>query len=191
MDKIWNWKISSIPALLLKAFYIIYDKSLNKLFFIVHRSNFKAVGKGTLFYRNLNYRYPKNIEFGKYCIINKNVRFGTELSDGKLKIGENVSIAQDVRLDFSGDLIIGNHVTISEAVKIYTHDHGLNPREMPVKKKLEIKDGVWIGANAIILHNVEVLGEKAIIASGAVVTKNVLPNSIVGGNPAKIIGVND
>ncbi|MFK1641101.1 DapH/DapD/GlmU-related protein [Bacteroides fragilis] len=55
------------------------------------------------------------------------------------------------------------------------------------KKPVVIEDRVWIGPNAIILHSVTI-GEGAVVAAGAVVTKDVPPFSIVGGIPAKVIG---
>jgi acetyltransferase-like isoleucine patch superfamily enzyme len=55
-----------------------------------------------------------------------------------------------------------------------------------VKSKVRIEDDVWIGANSIILPGVTI-GEGAVIAAGSIVTKDVLPFSIVGGVPAKLI----
>ena len=57
---------------------------------------------------------------------------------------------------------------------------------MAEKKKVTISDDVWIGANAIILPGVTI-GKGSVIAGGAVVTKDVEPYMIVGGNPAKVI----
>jgi hypothetical protein len=102
-----------------------------------------------------------------------------------LIIGNNVSIAQNVSLDFSGDLYVGDNVTISESVAIYTHDHGLNPRSIPKKRELTIGKGVWLGTHTIVMHNVNFIGEGAIIAAGSVVVKDVPNNTIWGGNPAK------
>lgn len=55
-----------------------------------------------------------------------------------------------------------------------------------LQNPIVIKDNVWIGINATILQGVTV-GENAVIGAGAVVTKDVPPNAVVGGNPAKII----
>ena len=89
-------------------------------------------------------------------------------------------------------LEIGNNVNFSSNVRIWTlqHDYrdpdfACNPEHYgPVK----ICDRAWIGPHTIILHDVTV-GEGAVIAAGAVVTKDVLPYTLVGGGPAKQIGI--
>ncbi|GGZ93590.1 acyltransferase [Algibacter mikhailovii] len=187
MKKLWNGKLTGIIGALFILFDIIYNRIFNYLFFIIHKGNLNTVGKGTLFYRNLIYRFPKTINLGENCIINRNVTFGTELEDAKLKIGNNVSISTDVSIDYTGNLEISNHVTISKCVSIFTHDHGLDPRSMPQRKPLTIGENVWIGSHAVILHNVDFIGDNSIIAAGSIVTKNIESKSIVGGNPAKFI----
>jgi len=113
--------------------------------------------------------------------------------DASIKIGDNVSIASFALIDYSGDLTIGDHCTISEGVKIYTHTHKFPPNVLDIKKTdivrttLKIDSYVWIGANAIILPSVTHIGKGAIIGAGSVVTKNIQPYDIVAGNPAKKI----
>lgn len=110
----------------------------------------------------------------------------------KIEIGDNVSIGQDVIIDFTGQLKIGKNVTISEGAKIYTHNHDINDG-MDIRKSkiliedLIIEDYVWIGSNAIILPFVKRIGRGAIIGSGSVVTKEVPPMTVVAGNPAQIV----
>lgn len=185
--KIWNNKVTGIPGAMYNLAVIAFTKFKNYTFFVIHKGNFKNVKNGTKFYHGLTYRYPKNIEIGENCILNKNVSLGSELTDSILQIGDKVSISRNVQLDFSGDLIISNNVTISENVSILTHDHGMNPRCIPEKRALKIGENVWIGSNALILHNVNEIGPNSIIAAGSVVTKDVEKNTVVGGNPAKFI----
>ena len=89
---------------------------------------------------------------------------------------------------------IGNHVGIGGGVKLLTHNLGWCFRDkvpdLQVFGKIVIEDNCNIGINAIILPGVTI-GKNSLVAAGAVVTKNVPPNSIVGGNPAKIIGNTD
>lgn len=63
---------------------------------------------------------------------------------------------------------------------------GLEIREARSKGSIVIKDDVWVGANSLILSGVTI-GQGAVVAAGSVVTKDVPPYAIVGGNPAKII----
>lgn len=115
------------------------------------------------------------------------------LVGGGLLIGNDVKFNRDVDIDYSGGIEIGNDVWISQNVVIETHDHV--PQRSPKKQwetkttPLFIEDGVWIGANAIVLGSVSRIGRGAIIAAGAVVTKNVGQYEIVGGVPARVLGV--
>lgn len=118
----------------------------------------------------------------------------SHLRDGSaLVIGDAVEIAADVLLDISGKLTIGSGVTISERAMIFTHNHGHRRKDLHWREQgltyydLEIADGAWIGANATILGSCKKIGEGAIVAAGAIVTKEVEPYSVVGGNPARVI----
>nr|WP_320126396.1 acyltransferase [uncultured Shewanella sp.] len=109
--------------------------------------------------------------------------------NAKIKFGDDVELGKDVYIDISGGLSIGNKVSISEGVKIYTHNHSVNGdinwRQNQIKfSPLLIGDFCWIGAGAIILPGVTEIGYGAIIAAGSVVSKNVPSCSVVAGNPA-------
>ena len=186
-NKFWNGRILGLLGSIILMLFAIYNVILNRIFFLLHKANFNYVGRNTKIYRKLNYRYPSKIRIGNNCIINYNVIFGAEESNAFMIIGNNVSISKNVELDFTGGLTIKDNSTISAYTKIFTHDHGMNPRSKPIKKPLIIGKNVWIGTSAIILQNVDEIGDNSIIAAGAVVTKTVPPNSIVGGNPAKSI----
>jgi acetyltransferase-like isoleucine patch superfamily enzyme len=86
---------------------------------------------------------------------------------------------------------IGNHCTITEGVRLITHDGGawVFRQEIPdlhVFGKIEIKDNCFIGVNSIILPNVTI-GPNAVVGAGSIVTKDVPPNTVVAGSPAKVI----
>lgn len=87
-----------------------------------------------------------------------------------------------------GGIEIGEGTFIAPKVNIVTINHDFNPqnRSTTLCKGVKIGKRVWIGVNATILPSV-CIGDNSIIAAGAVVTKSVPPNVIVGGNPAKII----
>jgi acetyltransferase-like isoleucine patch superfamily enzyme len=104
------------------------------------------------------------------------------------QIGKNVFINFDcVFLDLGG-IIIEDNVLIAPKVSLLSEGHPVSPesRHSLVPSAIHIKKNVWIGANATILPGVTI-GENSIVAAGAVVTKNVPDNSIVGGVPAKFI----
>lgn len=107
-------------------------------------------------------------------------------------IGNNNSINQRVMLDGrGGKLIIGDYVDIGQETNIWTLDH--DPQDDYHGTKggdVTIEDYVWIASRASILPGVRV-GRGAVVATGAVVTKDVAPMTIVAGVPAKVIGQRD
>ena len=104
------------------------------------------------------------------------------------KIGKNVFINFDcVFLDLGG-ITIEDNVLIAPKVSLLTEGHSIaiEDRHSLIPKPIHIKKNAWIGANATILQGVTI-GENAVVAAGAVVSKDVPDNTIVGGIPAKII----
>lgn len=87
-----------------------------------------------------------------------------------------------------GGIFIGDNVLIAPRVNILSVNHPTDPalRTGLILKPVRISNNVWIGAGATILPGVNI-GENAIIAAASVVAKDVPPNCIVAGNPAKII----
>ncbi len=102
------------------------------------------------------------------------------------KIGKNVFINFDcVFLDLGG-ITIEDNVLIGPKVSLLSEGHPLSPKERQalVPGHIHLKKNAWIGAGATILPGVTV-GENAVVAAGAVVSKDVLANTVVGGIPAK------
>lgn len=106
-----------------------------------------------------------------------------------LSIGENTIINQHCLLDGRGGLKIGNNVNISSHVLLIAGTHDMQDGEsfMGSVQAVSIKDYVWLCTRCTILPGVTV-GEGAVIAAGAVVTKSVEAYAIVAGIPAKKIG---
>jgi maltose O-acetyltransferase len=92
----------------------------------------------------------------------------------------------------NNEVRIGNHVMVGPVVQIYTAAHDLQAEArnqgIEVAKPIEIEDNVWIGGGAILLPGVKI-GRNAVVGAGAVVSKDVPPNAVVGGNPARVIKV--
>lgn len=103
-----------------------------------------------------------------------------------LEIGNNVFINYNSSMMSAGGIIIEDNVQIGPNVMLVTTNHDFNRREIVIHKPITIKKGAWIGGRSLILPGVTV-GENAVVAGGAVVTKDVEANTIVGGNPAKVI----
>lgn len=126
----------------------------------------KRLGKAGFVMMKVEFRDGKNIEIGDCCFINK-----YSLLDGR-----------------GGKLSLGNNVDIAQEVNIWTLSH--DPHDdshRVVGKDVFIEDHVWIASRATIMPGVRI-GRGAVVAAGSIVTKNVPPMAIVAGSPAKVVG---
>jgi acetyltransferase-like isoleucine patch superfamily enzyme len=109
-----------------------------------------------------------------------------------LTLGDDVDLAKDVLITTDGGVTIGDRVLIGYRTQILSGNHIVPNSTLPIfsagheKKPIVIHKDVWIGANCCILSGVTI-GEGAVIAAGAVVTKDIPPFSIYAGIPAKQI----
>lgn len=103
-----------------------------------------------------------------------------------LYIGDNTVINNGCRLDTRGGIKIGNNVSISADTIILTADHDMDNNFKGRNKGVSIEDYVWTGTRSMVLPGVT-LKKGVVIAAGAIVTKDVEENSVVGGLPAKLI----
>jgi acetyltransferase-like isoleucine patch superfamily enzyme len=105
-----------------------------------------------------------------------------------LKIGKNVFINFDCTFLDLGGITIEDGVLIAPKVSLLSEGHPVSPesRHSLMVAPIHIRKNAWIGANATILPGVTI-GENAVVAAGAVVSKDVPDNTIVGGIPARII----
>lgn len=154
----------------------LINKTYNTIVFAIARARaliwrifLKKIGKNVVIFEGVMITSPQNVEIGRDVLINK----------GAILLGQyGIKIGNDVCIGYNTILISLNH----------RFD---NPR-IPIRMQgfqgghIDIEDDVWIGANVSVLPNVRI-GSGAIVGANAVVTKNVTPNTIVGGVPAKFI----
>lgn len=192
---IGNWK-----KINLKKRYI------NRILCWIKKINIKKcciVGDNTVFdfYVSCRYDYKYSISFGNNCVLFGN--YHTQ-DNGIIEIGDNVTVRYNTRIGAVNHIKIGNNVIISNNVTIY--DNNNHPTSVSERINIcnnffdddvwkwkhsrsapvVIEDNVWIGESATILKGVHI-GKGAIVAMGAIVTKNVPDFAIVAGNPAKIV----
>ena len=135
-------------------------------------------------FRNFYYRKVMGFNIGRDCSIHMHCSFDCAKN---LIVGTNSVINSRCRIDNRGTISIGENVSISQEVIILTADHDVNAADFAGRSLgVRIDDYVWIGTRATILPGVTV-GKGALIAAGAVVTKDVIPYAIVAGVPAKVI----
>jgi len=124
------------------------------------------------------------MQVGKNCVIRRGIYLA---SPNQLEVGDGSFLGR-ASLYCTGGVKIGKNVNVSDGVVIITAKHDVNSAKFEaLYEPISIGDWAWIATNAVVLAGVDV-GEGAIVAAAAVVTKDVPPYSIVGGNPAKVIG---
>lgn len=124
------------------------------------------------------------VKIGRRSTIHIGARF---YQPKNIAIGEGTIIGDHATLDGRAPLTIGNHVDIASEVMIFNSQHNIDDPEFgPIEAPVTIGDYVFIGPRAIILPGVTI-GRGAVVAAGAVVTKDVPERAIVGGVPARVI----
>jgi maltose O-acetyltransferase len=128
-------------------------------------------------------------ECGEWVNIGPDVHLG---DGGNIRIGDRSGLGRGCRV--YGGLTVGGQVMVGPEVAFLASNHRFDRLDMPIGRQgmgdltpPHIEDGAWIGLRATILSG-RVVGRGAIVAAGAVVTKDVAPFTIVGGNPATVIG---
>lgn len=103
-----------------------------------------------------------------------------------IHIGKNVVIMPYFKCMSAGNVYIEDNVRIALNVSVITNNHDFYDRQILTIKDIHIGKNAWIGAGATILPGV-IIGENAIVGAGSIVTKDVAANTIVVGNPAKVV----
>src|SRR4030042_50067 len=163
-----------------RAFFRFFNWWLDFKIFVVNRSGWCPFW----FWRKFIYQLA-GIKIGQDSKIHVFCRF---YETKNIVIGEDTIVGEHAVLDGRAKLKIGNHVDLASQVMIYNSEHKINnPKFEASEEPVVIEDYVFIGPRAIIQPGIKI-GKGAIVAAGAVVTKDVLPGKIVGGVPAKVIG---
>lgn len=134
--------------------------------------------------RNFFYRLS-GVKLGRGAVVHMGARF---FLPQNITVGEGSILGDHIFLDGRAKINIGKHTDIASQVMIYNSEHDLSdPTFRATEEPVSIGDHCFIGPRVIILPGVSI-GDGAIVAAGAVVTKDVPGGSIVGGVPAKVIG---
>lgn len=135
-------------------------------------------------------RINGDVRIGKYCALWPGVKLVAEATDPQhpalLEIGDDSSIGDRTQIHCCHSVKIGRHVLIAWDVNIIENDYHNPGGAPPEPRPIVIEDEVWIGLRCIIVKGVRI-GRGAIIAAGSVVTRDVPPFTLVGGNPAREI----
>lgn len=156
-------------------------------------AKFGACGDNVILEPGVLVFWPENIRIGSNVYVgHRSILKAYHIN--LLEIGDHTWIGQDCFMHSAGGLRIGKAVGIGPSVKIITSSHRDNDINLPVLyhelefKPVVIEDGADIGVASVILPGVTI-GEGAIVGAGSIVTRDVERNSIVAGNPARLLRV--
>jgi acetyltransferase-like isoleucine patch superfamily enzyme len=169
-----------------------------KLFSALRKLWFKAlgmkIGEGTVVPK-LYITWPHQVILGGNCHLEHDIYFkydGIWKAGSTIVLGDRVFIGTGCEFNINHGITIGNDALIASGCRFIDHDHSFEfgqpmNKQLGKGKAILIGEDVWIGCNVVVLKGVEI-GDGAIVAAGAVLTKSILPGEIWGGVPAKKIG---
>lgn len=158
------------------------------------RSKGVQLGANPFVSQGLELRGGENIRIGSDFAAMRNCSLRAE--NGSLVIGDRVALNVNVLLDASmeGTITIGDDVLFGPNVVVRASDHVFADRDRPIRQQghtggtIVIEDDVWLASSVVVTTDV-VIGRGAVVAAGAVVTKDVEPWTVVAGVPAQAVGV--
>jgi acetyltransferase-like isoleucine patch superfamily enzyme len=159
---------------------------------IVRLQGGRRISPKCLFGSGSKVEMPWNVEMGVRCVLEPFVWLKVGGSKARLSIGEYTFIGRGSEIEVSHAVSIGKNCLIAPGVFITDHNHSTEPGQLIwhqscLPSPVEIGEDVWIGAHAVVLPGVRI-GSGAVVGAGAVVNRDVPPNTIVGGVPARVIG---
>ncbi|RZK32013.1 MAG: acyltransferase [Hymenobacter sp.] len=152
------------------------------------------IGSGTQVPK-IGITWPHQVAIGKNCILEKGIFFkydGIWQQGPSIRVQDDVFIGTGCEFNIRESIDIGKGSLIASGCRFVDHDHGIIASQ-PIRfqdgpqQAITIGEDVWIGANAVVLKGVSI-GNGAVVAASAIVTKSILPNEIWAGVPAKKIG---
>lgn len=172
-----------------RSFYETADIVIKLLRGFMTKSKINKCGK--LFRVGKGVRILKKngeINIGRKVQLHHGVKLSAWGTEGytRINIGDNTSIGDRTEIHAGQAVNIGLNCNISWDVCIMDRDYHKFNSPTEIIKPVNIEDNVWIGCNCLIMKGVTI-GEGAVVAAGSVVTKDVPPKTVVGGNPAKVI----
>jgi acetyltransferase-like isoleucine patch superfamily enzyme len=173
------------------------ETAMTRIYTAMASRRFRSWGRGSVIRSPAKLVEPRLITVGKNVYISElswlNAKDDRGNGQPTLTIGDGTYIGRMCQINAWRDVVIEREVLIADRVLIGDADHNFEDRDTPIllqgdrfKAAVRLRQGCWIGIGAVIMPGVTV-GRNAIVASNAVVTRDVPDRTIVGGIPAKVI----
>ena len=136
-------------------------------------------------------RHPEKVFLGDKVMLKEGVKICPTHPEATIKIGDWTTIGYNVTIFSKSDISIGNDCLIAPFCYFVDSDHGIElgsliREQSMVSAPIVIGNDVWLGTGAVVMQGVNI-GDGAVVAAGSLVTKDIPPNTIYGGVPAKFI----
>lgn len=170
---------------------IIFIQIFFKLILILRGAKVPFSAKISIFQIN----WPNQLSIGQNCVFENNLVFKYDSiwrKGSNIIIGGNVFIGHNTEFNISDKISIGDDCLIASNCKFIDHDHGFSVANKPIRLQepkispIIIENNVWIGTSCIILKGVTI-GSGSIIGAGSLVNRNIPPNEVWCGSPAKFL----
>ena len=153
------------------------------------------VGAKCFFGRGVRVDRPWTAEFGTRCVLEPDVWLDTAVDDAVFSLGDHSFIGRGAHVMTIESVRIGSHALIGDGVVISDHRHNIEAGKLINSQgcnsaPIEIGDDVMLCVRSVILQGVRI-GDGAVVGAGAVVTRDVPPNAIVAGIPARVLRQRD
>ncbi|NDY42285.1 acyltransferase [Dissulfurirhabdus thermomarina] len=141
---------------------------------------------------------PGAVHVGEGVVIRRGCFLRAHRGPGlRIRIGDGSSLNERCRISAAEEVTIGRHVMVAAEVFIVDHDHVFDHPDLPPalvrevrSRPVRIDDGCWLGFRSIVLKGVRV-GRRSVVGAGAVVTRDVPPESLAVGVPARVVARRD
>jgi acetyltransferase-like isoleucine patch superfamily enzyme len=186
--------MSSLQRIFFRIRSISLQNFFRNFFYIINGSK---IGKNTYISERTIINWPHQFTIGNNCILESDlhIKFSRPWQPGpSIILGDNVFVGRWTEFNICERIEIGNDCLIASGCKFIDGNHGMDisttMNTQPLTTSpIQLENNVWLGANVIVLKGVTI-GEGAIVAAGAVVTKSIPAGEIWGGIPARKLNVN-